>query len=170
MSDIWFSSDHHFKHEAIIKYCDRPFTSSEEMDEVLIERWNKFVAPRDVVIYLGDFIWSDKELPVLKFVKTRLNGAILFIKGNHDRWYKHDKRYMYNKKIRGLMVWGCHYPLRNWPSGVNLHGHCHGTIEEYPNQFDVGVDVWDYRPVNIEEIKNLVDPNFLTRKQRGETG
>lgn len=171
MADYWFSADHHFGHTNIIKHCDRPFQNTEEMDDVLIQRWNAFVARNDVVVYLGDFRMGGRYDDVINFAKVSLNGSIVFVKGNHDGWFKKEKRYMYNKKVKGLMCWCGHYPLRSWPNGVNLHGHSHGTlIDKWPNQFDVGVDVWGYRPVHIEELKAKVDPDLLTRKQRGELG
>jgi calcineurin-like phosphoesterase family protein len=35
---------------------------------------------------------------------------------------------------------------------VNLHGHSHGKLKPLPRQFDAGVDVWDFRPVMLDEI------------------
>jgi calcineurin-like phosphoesterase family protein len=35
---------------------------------------------------------------------------------------------------------------------INLHGHCHGRLKPQPRQFDVGVDVWEFRPVTLSEI------------------
>jgi calcineurin-like phosphoesterase family protein len=35
---------------------------------------------------------------------------------------------------------------------VNLHGHSHGRLKPLPRQFDVGVDVWDFRPVRLEQV------------------
>jgi calcineurin-like phosphoesterase family protein len=55
MNKIYFSSDHHFSHSNVIKYCNRPYTSVQEMNEDLIQRWNNQVKPEDTVYYLGDF-------------------------------------------------------------------------------------------------------------------
>ena len=97
---IFFTSDHHFYHTNIIKYCNRPFQSVEEMNEEMVKRWNSVVNPGDTVYYLGDF--SLAKRPVEVFV-PRLNGEKHFIMGNHDvctssrpcrprkRWYKRDE-------------------------------------------------------------------------------
>lgn len=83
--DIWFSSDSHYGHENIIKYCDRPFKDADHMDEVMIERWNDRVAEDDVVFHLGDVAMGDitRSLPKI----ARLNGKIIMISGNHDRTF-----------------------------------------------------------------------------------
>ena len=51
---IYFIADPHFGHENILKLCDRPFSSVEEMDELLIRRWNETVSDEDTVYLLGD--------------------------------------------------------------------------------------------------------------------
>jgi len=50
----FFSADQHFGHSNIIKYCNRPFASVEEMDRVMVERWNARISPKDNVYLLGD--------------------------------------------------------------------------------------------------------------------
>jgi len=58
----WIIADTHFGHKNVIKYCNRPYSSVEEMDKILITNWNKEVAPDDIVYHLGDFALSaDKE-------------------------------------------------------------------------------------------------------------
>ena len=49
MGEVFFTSDTHFNHANIIKYCKRPFASVEEMNGEMISRWNKVVRPRDTV-------------------------------------------------------------------------------------------------------------------------
>src|SRR5262245_66437132 len=50
----------------------------------------------------------------------------------------------------------CHYPFRSWnkmgKGVIDLHGHSHGKLKELPRQYDVGVDVFAYRPVTLETI------------------
>lgn len=41
---IWFTSDLHLGHRAVINFQDRPFGTVEEMNEALIKNWNFLVA------------------------------------------------------------------------------------------------------------------------------
>ena len=84
MAKVFFTSDTHFNHANIIKYCGRPFASVEEMDRELISRWNAAVEPADTVYHLGNFAVGKPS--VWSLIAGRLNGAkkILLI-GSHDR-------------------------------------------------------------------------------------
>ena len=55
MSQIFFTSDHHFGHANIIQFSNRPFENVEAMNRAMIERWNEKVSPEDEVYHLGDF-------------------------------------------------------------------------------------------------------------------
>jgi len=159
----FFCSDLHFDHENIIKYCNRPWDTVQEMNVGLVENWNETVRPQDVVIFAGDFTLKHKPEQVLPFIYA-LNGTIIWVRGNHDWWYKGLKnkismRDIYTKALplpnggkQHIQV--CHYPLRSWMYGAwHLHGHTHGTIEsELPYSYDVGVDCNNYAPVSWETI------------------
>lgn len=79
----FFTSDTHFGHANIIRFCNRPFKNVEEMDEALIENWNQVVSEDDTVFHLGDFAFGGSS--VWKSIIPRLNGHINLIIGNHDR-------------------------------------------------------------------------------------
>lgn len=79
----FFTSDTHFGHANIIRFCKRPFENVEEMNEVLIENWNKVVSDDDTVFHLGDFAFGGSN--VWKEIIPRLKGHINLIIGNHDR-------------------------------------------------------------------------------------
>ena len=53
---IYLTSDLHFNHMNILKYEpeSRPFSSIEEMNEVIIQNWNEVVKISDTVYVLGD--------------------------------------------------------------------------------------------------------------------
>ena len=80
---IFFTSDPHYHHANIMKYCSRPFTSVEEMDEELIKRWNSVVTKSDTIYILGDLIFTKDPAEAVR-ITTQLNGKIILIKGNHD--------------------------------------------------------------------------------------
>lgn len=50
---IYFIADTHFDHANIIRFCNRPFTSVEEMNETLIVNWNRKVHGNDTVYILS---------------------------------------------------------------------------------------------------------------------
>ncbi|UUG69527.1 phosphoesterase [Streptomyces phage Sham] len=85
----FFTSDTHFGHQRIIELCNRPFDSVDEMNEVMIERWNTVVKPDDVVIHLGDVALGKiaETLPLI----GRLNGYKVLVPGNHDRVFSGEK-------------------------------------------------------------------------------
>ena len=89
---LYFTSDQHFGHENIVKYCARPYTSAEEMDADLIERWNSVVGLSDIVYQLADFSLGNKH-QVIKYI-SQLNGRIRLLSTpwHHDRfWLPMDK-------------------------------------------------------------------------------
>ena len=84
----FFTSDTHFGHRNIIKYCNRPFVNVFEMDKELIRRWNCTVSPEDTVYFLGDFAMNPKYYKYLENLNFRY---LIFIVGNHDNRKKLNK-------------------------------------------------------------------------------
>lgn len=154
--NIFFTSDTHFGHKNIIKYCNRPFNDVNEMNEILISRWNSKVNPDDLVYHLGDF--SMRAVPE---IRKRLNGDICLIRGNHDVdenfGFKSIKDYdeviVHNQKI--ILF---HYGLRTWHHDIrgvwHLYGHSHGLLPAYGKSLDIGVDSWHFYPVGFYDLKN----------------
>jgi calcineurin-like phosphoesterase family protein len=161
MNDIWFTSDTHFRHANIIKYCNRPFASPDEMDEKIIENWNKVVKPGDRVYHLGDFGWGDVD-DLLK-IYNRLRGQKYFIIGNHDKesldlpwiWQKD----IFNLRYLETSYFLAHYAHRVWNKSFHgarhVFGHTHGMAKPWGWSCDVGVDSWEYAPVNIDTLEKL---------------
>lgn len=179
--NIFFTSDTHFWHKNIIKFCNRPFSSIEEMNDTIIENWNKVVGENDIVFHLGDFCFcgSDK----FKDIIEKLNGRIYLILGNHD--WKTIKNHHTSKfegiyqqlaiKVNGRKIYLNHFPFLCYGSSYKnnpvwaLSGHTHickirNTGKDFermnylfPTQYDVGVDFNDYTPISFKEVKEKIE-------------
>lgn len=168
---LFFTSDHHFSHANILSLMNRPFKDVEEMDRVLIQRWNAKVKPQDTVYHLGDLTLT--RTPPLK----QLNGKIhvLHTPKHHDeRWIQipqHARLHpvtilpplvqlKVTHKQRPVHLALCHFPLVTWNrkhhKGLHLHGHSHGKLKPHaPYMLDVGVDAHDFYPMSLAEILSL---------------
>jgi calcineurin-like phosphoesterase family protein len=148
-------SDTHFGHVGVTKFLRpdgsklRPWDSVEEMDEALVENWNKTIGKNDKVYHLGDFCINKKALSI----GYRLNGRKILIKGNHDIFKLKD--YTFFDDIRAYHVLNnyilSHIPIHPSSKGrfnLNIHGHTHANVvldhEGIP-------DPW-YCPVSVEHI------------------
>jgi len=163
----FFVADSHLGHYNILKYCNRPFNSIEEMDEEIIKRFNSVVSKDDIVIHAGDFTLKGKR-EAYKYVE-QLNGQNIFLKGSHDYWLKGTKSHeIWEKKIEDMYIVVCHYPLLSWPrshyGSIMLHGHCHGAIPSEGRRMDIGVDTNNFYPYSFNEISTI-----MKDKRKGET-
>lgn len=179
---IFFTSDTHFGHSAIIKYCRRPFESIEEHDAVLMRRWNDKVRPDDLVFHLGDIGFGNPER--LNAILRHLNGKIVWVIGNHDwRLIKKldSERFetitqQVNMNINNQHIYLNHFPMlafsgayRGLEATWQLFGHVHtspytdeGLDQQrmkhlFTTQYDVGVDNNDFTPVSFEEVKQIIE-------------
>jgi calcineurin-like phosphoesterase family protein len=188
---IWFTSDLHFGHRNIIRFCNRPFADIKEMGQKLIENWNYCVKDDDIVFVLGDTFWFNDSRGIKKTL-SQLNGEIYILPGNHDdfsSYHRVDDPRIHlcadivtcwiteeNKPKRELYLQHC--PASTWPHRENgvyhLFGHIHsqpgkteGFDQDLPlhwNQMDVGCDRWDYCPISLESIHLIMD----ARKEKKE--
>lgn len=165
---IFFTSDLHFGHKAIIGFCNRPYVDVKTMDKKLIENWNSVVTDEDEVYVLGDFSWTEPA-PILR----KLKGKKHLILGNHDGPKVHRKCFemglwesisIYKELKHGNKRYILfHYPIFDWNGrfrkSIHLFGHTHKEMPELPkNSYHVGVDSNFYYPISIEEInKKLID-------------
>ena len=177
----FFTSDTHFNHANIIRFCNRPFKDVTQMNETLIVNWNNVVGEDDTVFHLGDFClggaaeWTQ--------VLNRLNGKIYLIMGNHDlknirqgfiQRFEHVTMQMHIE-IGKKKIYLCHYPFLCFEGGYKevwqLFGHVHtrknntgndaGRLQYlYPTQYDVGVDNNGFAPVSFEQVKRLINKQF----------
>ena len=164
MGKYWFSADEHYGHSNIIKYCNRPFSSAEEMNATMIENHNKLVGGGDCTVHVGDFSFCD-ERKTLDII-AQLNGSHIFIRGSHDGWLKGQHQYskskqIWTKKVHGQMICCCHYAMRVWPQSHygswHLYGHSHGLLKgQHGKSMDVGVDCWGFRPLSFNEVKRYM--------------
>lgn len=203
---IWFTSDQHFYHKNVIKYCKRPFSGGfvdrvktfftgavsdaavAAMNAELIRRHNAVVKPTDVVYHLGDFsLWKHAPAAILPHLK----GTHHLIAGNHD-WchpvtakkktlamqeaYRRagfaSVQLEMELPIAGQLVTLHHMPFANCgkeevdsrythlrprdTGQILLHGHVHEHWRIRGRMINVGVDVWDYAPVSMDQIAELV--------------
>jgi calcineurin-like phosphoesterase family protein len=158
---IFFTSDTHFGHGGVLGLYRRPFPSVPAMNAAIVERWNETVGPDDDLWHLGDFAIRQRPAVVAELL-ARLHGRKHLLTGNNDPaatreldgWASVQPYIEITVEDVSLVL--CHYPFRSWrdmaKGSVNLHGHCHGRLKPQPRQFDVGVDVWEFRPVTLRTI------------------
>ena len=164
----WFTSDTHFCHRNIIKFCERPFANVDEMNETLVNNWNSVVGPNDYVYHLGDWFvgGNDRERNEILW---SLNGKIRFIVGNHDEALLKSKsslnrfeKILYWKGFKEYNFTATHIPheLKRLRDGAfNVHGHIHNNVEEDLHYLNVCVEVRNYTPVHISQIISEIEEN-----------
>jgi calcineurin-like phosphoesterase family protein len=179
----------HFGHEKMYKFVDiygnkvRPFENAKEADAVMLENWNSVVGVGDKVYVLGDVAVTSESLSILK----KCNGKKVLIQGNHDNlsvaeYMKYFKDIRSSHKLDGEIL--SHIPIhldslwrekknKNW---LNIHAHLHqkyvtlapnhiqiinGMRSEDPRYFSVCVERIGYKPISIDEIRNLTNPKSV---------
>lgn len=176
----FITSDTHFGHFGVCKFLRndgtklRPWDNPDEMDEALIENWNKIVGPKDKVYHLGDVLINRRAFKMMH----KLHGEKVLIKGNHDI-FRINEYLTYFKDVRAYHVLNnfifSHIPIHPDSKARfrgNVHGHLHSNKVmslTNPNEIDpwyycVCVENTDFKPLLLDEVFERI------QKQKEEMG
>lgn len=130
------------------------------MNKTLISNWNKTVKSGDVIYYLGDLAFGKGSRSTGYWLR-KLNGKIIFLKGNHHKSkrirllkntilrYKGKKFYITHdpkdvpKKWKGWAICGHHH--NNYPKKFPL-------INKKTKRINVSVEMINYKPIEINGL------------------
>lgn len=161
----WFIGDTHFWHaNTWLKFKNedgtpmRPFSSTEEMNETMIDRWNEVVKDNDYVYHLGDVTFRYDE--AFNELMSRLKGKKRLIVGNHDKIWNPSLMKWFEKAdlwkgFKEFNFTASHIPqrLESLRDGAfNIHGHTHQNKMSDPHYINVCVETRNYYPVHLDTI------------------
>lgn len=179
----YIMSDTHFNHEKIL-YFDKSRADSlnalgieptiENMDIYLETTWNDVVKAEDTVYFLGDLGMFRKKQDFVAQL-TRLNGHIVFFKGNHDHSDQIKAALKAPEtaivevvetakaiKINGVQVWLSHYAIDLPYPILSVHGHIHEAEYQSAGMINLSLDS-DYMqtrkfgaPISFDELTPLL--------------
>ncbi len=166
----YFTADEHYNHANVIRFCDRPFETVDEMNKQLIENHNEVVTDSDTTIHAGDFAFGSRKK--VQSIIDQLNGNHIFLNGSHDKWLKGRKsiNQIWEQRISKQLVVICHYCMRTWAASHynswHLYGHSHGQLPSIGKSHDIGVDSNDFMPYSWYDIKKVMEtkpdnPNLI---------
>ena len=169
---IFFSSDQHFGHRNVLRFCGRPYSDEKEMGQALIDNWNSVVTNDDIVVSMGDFFWFNDSHSIKKCI-DKLNGKeIYLVLGNHDKRESFrrvtDERFHIVDGITHIFLrcddaerWYqktfeivcSHYPLMTWShrdrGAINLFGHIHSGWLRSCDDYDQNLPLWRGQQLDV---------------------
>lgn len=138
----FFTSDTHFNHGNIIKYCHRPFMTKEEeqllaehanfrvseetvrrMDAELISQINETVGKDDILWHLGDFCFArgKRYYDICRSYRDQIRcKTVNLVWGNHDHKPKlatcgfDEAHDLVQIRVNHQKIVLCHYPMLSW--------------------------------------------------------
>lgn len=164
-SKVFITSDLHLDHANIIKYCKRPFLNATDMNKTLVGNWNNTICSKDIVYFLGDLAYG-KESKSTDYWLKKLNGNILFVKGNHDASNEIQFYDNFTLEYANHKFFLTHRPEdvpSNWDDWV-ICGHSHNNnLQDYPfidkknKRINVSVELTKYKPVEMNYIIKQIE-------------
>jgi len=183
----WVTSDLHFYHKNIMKFCPETrgrFRDVDHMNEEIVRIWNDVVAEDDLVYNLGDVTFGNAYKTATEILQ-RMNGRQILIKGNHDpkplkdvhfrNCFEEIHDYLEIKHM-GKKIVLFHYPLAEWNSAhygaIHLYGHVHGspTGLECFRTMDVGFDATGNVVTNLDTVVEMMKNVPKFKPHHGQTG
>jgi len=183
---LFYTADPHLGHRWLATAV-RGFASVEEMNQLIIDRWNAVVGKDDHVCVLGDHFMGHPAY--YESTLSKLQGHKRLVLGNHDRLpaaqMKPFFEALYDRRMQTINTpYGqrrlCleHYPMHTWNGSFHgswlLCGHTHGMLQEsLPTSWqsglmlDVGMDVWGMAPVSLDEIIRVMRWKELAIEKAG---
>lgn len=186
MHNAFLIADPHFSHEGVCRFLRddgtklRPWDNVADMDEAMVENWNKVVRPVDKVYVCGDLVMkAKKQIGIM----DKLNGKKVLIKGNHDIGeLKIYLPYFYDIRAFHILDQFCitHIPIHPDCLGRfrgNIHGHIHQrtimkTISIAPdNSHRISAPDNRYFCISAEQIDYTpIEWNVLRKKFYAQLG
>lgn len=177
-----FTSDQHYGHKNILKFCEprgEAFEDIEAHNEALIENYNSVVTDDMTVCHVGDIFFCSTTKA--KKIMDRLNGRKILVHGNHDRSHATMVGLGFELvadrlriPIAGRTALICHYPYKHATydghrhdlrymdrrpekkdGEVLIHGHIHSDVKVRQTMIHVGVDAWDFKPCLFSDVETL---------------
>ena len=174
----WFSSDWHLGHDNIRKICERPFSSVEEMDEVIVSRMLDTMQKGDTLYFLGDLSFSQESAKKALEALRKKEIFFIWIVGNHDHhcnpsslkdlYNDFQTSIVYKNREENILIHLNHFPMRVWQqsfrNSFHLYGHVHRTSPElnfleqppYGKSLNVNVEFHNYYPYSLDEIIEIM--------------
>lgn len=163
----YYISDLHLFHNRILEKFNRPFSSVEEMHEVIINNWKNKVKDDDTVYILGDVgMYHAREIGN---ILNNLPGRKILVTGNHDFKNIHSSSYKKTfAKItsyleiedNGRNVVLFHYPIEDWNGKYRGYYHLHGlvhnngdSLSQKDRRYNVSAEIVDYTPISLDELE-----------------
>lgn len=165
---IYLSADTHYQHDKNFIYERRGFSNIKEHDNELIRKYNETVKPEDTCYFLGDFCLAGKErYSIYQKLLNKLNGNKILILGNHDELNPFTYVNAGFTSVHTSLILNDNILLIHDPSALGvfkefkgLHGHVHSLyLTAGGNAVNVGVDVWDNKPVELNIALEILNGN-----------
>lgn len=160
----WFTADNHFGHANVIGFCRRPFPNVATMDARMLAELRGRVQQDDDLWVIGDFAVSKAgpdQRAEIKAIFDAIPGRKHLVQGNHDGPWIRELGWQSIVQMADILVEGrrlflCHYPMITFPGArrgsLQLFGHVHQNWAGTRNSINVGVDMWEFKPIGLHEI------------------